>query len=129
MLEDSLTSRLLADATVSSLVGTNIYPVVLPETMPDSPLITYRKISDVTGYTLSGQAIIYKARIEYNAWSSTYSDAKAVAAAIQASLEGFAGTLGDVFICFIACAGVNTDGLDEDSRLYRVQQDFLISHA
>lgn len=134
MLESDLTTRLLADATVSSLTGTGIYPVVLPTTLLDPntdtpPCISYRTISDVPTYDLAGQRLGSKTRVEFNAWSSQYTSAKATAAAVQASLEGFAGQLGDVFVQFIEAGGNNTDGFDQDSRLYRVQQDFLIYHA
>lgn len=134
MLESSLTYRLLTDATVSGLVSTRIYPLVLPETMLDPntdtpPSITYRTISDVPNYTLSGQRLGSKTRVEFNSWASDYADVKTTAAAIQASLEGFSGQLGDVAVQFIEAGGVNTDGFDQDSRLYRVQQDLFIYHA
>ena len=134
MLEADLTSRLLADATVSGLIQARLYPVVLPDTLLDPntdtpPSISYRTISDVPNYTIEGQRIGSKTRVEFNSWASSYANAKAVAAAIQASLEGFNGQLGDVFVNFIEAGGVNTDGFDQDSRLYRVQQDFLIYHA
>lgn len=134
MIEQGLTARLLADATVSSLIETRIYPVMLPETLLDPntetpPSVSYRRISDVPSYMLNGARLMSKTRIEYNAWASQYGDAKAVAAAIQASLEGFSGQLGDVAVQFIEAGGVNTDGFDPDSRLYRVSTDFLIIHA
>lgn len=133
MLEASLTSRLLADSTLSGLVGTGVYPVNLPvalasQTSPP-PCVTYRTISDVPTFTLNGSTVSIKTRIEYNSWATTYAAAKAVALAIQSSLTGYSGQLGDVYICWIEPGGVNTDDLDEDSRLYRVQQDFLIYHA
>lgn len=134
MLESALTSRLLADANVSLLASTRIYPVVLPEALLDPnidtpPSLSYRVISDVPTYTLDGSRLGSKTRIEYNAWSSTYADAKSLAAAVQASLEGFSGLLSDVAVQFIEAVGINTDGFEQDSRLYRVQQDFIVYHA
>jgi hypothetical protein len=128
MLEVDLTSRLLADTTVSSLISTRLYAVVLPESI-EGTCISYRTISDVPNYTLQGQRIGSKTRVEYNAWSLRYLDAKSLSAAIQSSLEGFSGLLGSTDVQFIEAGGVNTDGYDQDSRLYRVQQDFLIYRA
>jgi hypothetical protein len=128
MIESGLTSRLLADTTLAALIGTSIYPVLLPE--GTSTAVTYRVISKVPDYSLTSALGMVKARIEFNAWAATYAAAKAIEEAIRLSLDGYAGALPNgVIVANILRDNGAIDGFDQDTRLYRVQIDYRVIYA
>ena len=75
-------SYLLTKAAVTSLVGTRIYPDVLPQgcTMP---AIVYSKISTVHEHTISHLAGLAACRIEFEAYATTRSAANTIVSTVQ----------------------------------------------
>ncbi len=124
--------RLLADSSVSALVGTRIYALVLPQ-KPTLPAATYQRISGPRLQNLSGDAGRGVARVQIDSWASTYLEAQSLAAAIRLSLNGFIGVLSDGSSP-ASTRGVvirldnERDDFEPDSDLYRVSQDYLINH-
>lgn len=127
MIEAGLQQRLAADPTVAGLVSTRIYPVLWPD-KPVFPLITYQRISTVTQSVLSGSLSMTTVRMQFDAWSNiSYSDVKAIAAALNASLESFQGILPDGTAVDNIVLDSSTDYYDSPSLSYRVQSDYLVS--
>lgn len=119
-------------AAVSALVGARIYPLTAPQ-KPTYPLITYQRISGPRWTTLDGPTGIAQPRIQVDAYATTYAGAKALAAAIRQTLDGYRGavstTAGNVRIGGVR---LETDQDlyedDVDPALYRVQMDFMVTH-
>jgi hypothetical protein len=89
---------LAANAGVAALVGTRIYPVVLPQpyNYSQGAALTYRVLSRPSNHLINGIDGICRARIEFSAFSSLYELSEQVADAVrQSGLPGFVGLMGD----------------------------------
>lgn len=79
-------SDLSRDPTVSGLVGTRIYPRMIPQDA-DLPAIAYLIPSDPREHTHDGGRT-KRTRIQIICLGSTYAQAKSVAAAVEARFDG-----------------------------------------
>lgn len=92
---------LVADSGVSGLVGSRIYPDVLPQgyKVRDGGALTYTLIHTVHDHLINGLAGIARSRIEFAAFASTRAGANLIAEAVRSSdLVGFTGAMGGVLI-------------------------------
>ena len=86
-IETDLYSTLTNDATVASLVGTQVFPNDAPENAAN-PLIVYAVISGSMIDTIPGVGDARRKLVQVDCHANTYSSAKAVAAAVISALEG-----------------------------------------
>lgn len=136
-IEPGLYAHLRDDAGIAALLARDdkgalaIYPVGrIPEAAP-LPAITYQRVSTVPQRTLQGLAGLTSVRMQITAWAegdTRASKARAIAAAVIASLSGFRGNWGAVPV-----SGINFDGMqdmdgDPDSEVGGVDMDFIIWH-
>lgn len=127
----ALISHLLADTAVAALVSTRIYPERLPEstsaTPNTMPLITCEMVDEPVRTTHSNNQT-FKARARVDAWGGSYKSAHAVADAIHAALQGYAGNMGNGSVIV---GGVfrqaKRDASEPDVSLFRVSQEYLIN--
>lgn len=85
-----LKDYLLADATVSGLIGTRVYPFRLPQ-KPTLPAVVYTKISGVRVEQLNAAPSAAEPRYQVDAWASSVTSAQEVSQAVRRRLEGFSG--------------------------------------
>ena len=78
-----LRGGLIADAGVAALVGTRVYPGLLPQ-KPTYEAITYERVSN-TGQ--DGSSNRKQSRWQINCWGATYAEAHVLANAVKAALE------------------------------------------
>lgn len=128
MIEAGLQQRLVADGDFAALIANRLYPVIWPDA-PTFPLVTYQRVSTVTQNMLSGPLSMATVRMQYDAWGITYSDAKAAAAALTASLEGFQGTLPNGIAVDNIVLDSSFDLYDSPSLRFRVSSDFLVTYT
>lgn len=134
MIEQGIRDLLLANATVKGLLGTRLFPLVLPEELAGAAA-TYQRISSTDFFTNDGPLGLTKTRLQIDCWCprSTagpgYGQVKALEAAIYALLNGYTGTLDDGTVVYETERDDVTDGYDPNSRLYRVQTDWMILHT
>lgn len=126
MIETALYTYITADATVSGLISTRLYPLDLPQE-PSAPAATYHRVSTVPLYTHEGDGSLDQVRIQIDSYASSVLAAKTLATAIRTRLSGFSGdmsgtTVGSVFL------DNEQDFGDPTTGLYRVSQDFLITY-
>lgn len=139
--EESLVAILKGDATVAGLVGNRIFPKILPQNVI-YPAVRYQRISTARDQfrVLSrsgGKATRQQSRIQVDSWALTEAVAQQVGAAVRGALDGFAGTSAALQIdqLWIEDEGGDTEenvegGAGEGgAHLYRVRQDYLISHG
>lgn len=86
-IETDLYSTLSTDSGVTALISTRIYPNPAPEGA-QKPLISYQLVAGSRISTIPGTGDATRKRIQINCHANTYSSAKAVAAAVEAALEG-----------------------------------------
>lgn len=124
MLSD-LRAFLMADDTISGLVGSRVYPNKLPENVA-YPAIRYEQVSGVREYHLRGPSGRARPRISINAWATKYEDARGLADAIRRRLNGYAGTLGETEVGSIKLES-EIDFFEDEVKVHRVAQDYMIS--
>lgn len=95
-IETEIVSRLKSFAGTASLVGSRVYPVVLPTEV--APAITYRRLSATPEITLSGAVAMTSVQLELSAWGTTYEQSRALADAIFSALDGYSNAAGSVMV-------------------------------
>jgi len=96
-LGTAVRTYLLADSGVSALVGTRIYPDVLPQgySVASGGALTYTIIDTTHDPLINGLAGIARSRIEFASFASTRAGANEIAEAVRSSdLVGFTGLMG-----------------------------------
>lgn len=127
MIEQALLTALAADAPLTALVGTRIYPVTAPQGTA-AAYVTYEKVTGNPYHDHGGSGNLRWARISYMCHAPTYSQAKAVADAIRDVLDGYRGTLDDVSIGSILSEEDADIGLDDVTRMQLVAVDFMVQY-
>ena len=127
-MEAGLHALLQADASLSSLVGNRIHPLVLPEDCV-KPAVVYQRISTVPTITMDGPADLTTCRLQFDCYGTHYNDVKACADAVSHVLEGYTGTLPDgTYVFDIELDGMQ-DRYESEARLYRVSADYFVRFA
>lgn len=121
MIESSLFGALSTAAAISSLVGTRVYPVVLP-TDPTLPALVYLFVGGMGQPSFSTRGM-QKARVEINCWGSSYSSAATLREAVIQTLAGYSdGNFDSMYI-------QSTDFFDHDLLQFRAMAEFYIFYA
>ncbi len=131
MFEAGLYSLLTADATVSGLIGTRLFPVVVNEhDMPVNPgdpsCASYQVVAGDTTYTLEPKQTTER-RVQFDAWAVEYSDAKSIVRAIRNVLSGYSGTLQDGTRVLTSVELNEIDDFGSNFRVWRVMSEYRIT--
>jgi len=127
ILEEGIRAVLLADAGVSALIGTRVFPRKAPQT-PVLPLITMARVATGRGHDMEGHDGLPKAQIQLSCWAVTPLEASTVATAVKARLEGREWeTWGSVVEESSLCVG-EVDLDDPDTGRVGVGLDFAIQY-
>lgn len=133
MIEKSLRGALLANATVAVMVGTRIYPMILPQARAwPGPSLTFQRISTTSPVALTGETGPERMRVQIDCWDDSWTGVRALAIAVKSVLQGFSGAAGS--------GGESLFGVFMDSQrdffepdagpagegMYRVSQDFFV---
>lgn len=89
--EAVLRSALVANSTVTGLIGTRVYPVIAPATA-DLPFVTWRRTGVRRQQTLAAPMGMPVTTLEYSIFGATYEQAREVADAMRLVLDGYGGT-------------------------------------
>lgn len=92
-IEANIRTLLIADGTISGLIGSRFYSVENPQD-PTYPLINLERLSGVRQYSMDGQTGPTPGRFEINCYSDTLNGARVLGEAVRSKLSGFAGTAG-----------------------------------
>lgn len=130
-IEEGLTAHLKANAGLTALISTRIYPAFIAQTS-SLPCLTYQRISTprVITHDASGATGTAHPRFQFDAWAETNASAKAVIDALRAALNGYKGTMGTVNPVTVQ-AGIIDDERYEYSpevKLHRYSADYIIWH-
>jgi hypothetical protein len=99
-IEEALTTYLLAQSGLTALIGGRFFPDLL-EDDATLPAVVYLNISDVKDHTLDGQLALESPVIQFTAYATTKSAAKAVAAQLKTALSDYHGTLSGITVQYI----------------------------
>src|SRR5690606_7134613 len=114
--------RLLPSPEVSALVGTRVFPVGgLPDEGPEAalPAITYQRESKPRLTSHQGSLGAAMPLLQLSGWAKTWSEARAVAAAVRRALDGWIDYSSDPPIHGVTIEG-DLDEYDSDARVYHV---------
>ena len=122
MLEAGLVSLITSDATLSGIVGTNIYHVAVPANA-NYPCVSYQVVSSSSEVALDKTKIQTK-RIQFDAWAHTYQAVKQIEQALSDLFSGYSGTLAEGTQVLSAYPGIVIDTWEVESNTYRVTAEF-----
>jgi hypothetical protein len=109
---------------VTALIGTRLYPVVLPQA-PTFPAVSYQWISGVGFPNMENTGSLRMQRVQFTAWAPTYTAAVQVFEAVRARLNGFKGVNGGTQ--FEGAFFVNeVDLYEPEPQLYGRAGDFFV---
>lgn len=124
-------NTLLNVAGVTALVGTRIYPVVIPKSA-GSPVayVVYMVVSNAPRPTIDGGGGYkgYVARIQVTAAAATHSQLKAVVQAVRDALHLQRGTIAGVNVTSVALVGEGPEDYDSGEKLFVQPIDFMVVH-
>lgn len=130
-IEEGLRAYLLADATVSGLIGTRFTPLAEAQRQA-RPYAVYQRISTEIIRSLKANSGLRWARVQVDCYGDTYASAKAVAHAISERIDSdiTPGTFGTY--CVPSCRILDEwDGYEEPERdgergIYRTSLDVKV---
>jgi hypothetical protein len=119
---------LLAEPTLTTLVGNNIYPVVLPKSIKAKPYCIYQVISNMPMPTIDGanQKNLYEARIQVTCVSGNYPELKTLVPAVRNSMHLKRGIIAGVQVTSSVLALEGSEDFDEGSESYVQPLDFKV---
>jgi len=128
-IEEALMTFLLAQTGITGYVGTRSHFVRAPQATA-KPYIVVTKVDAPRLHSHDGGSGLAHPRFQLSIFSTTYKEAKEIAAAIQAALQGYSGTMGGAGGVAVGAALYDdeTDFYEEDSGLYHVAADYIIWH-
>lgn len=95
-IDAALRKFLLADTAIAAIVGSQVYPLQLPQkafaqTGDNQPAIVLSRISGVRGHHLRGPEGLRRTRYQVDCWARTYDAATALGALCERRLDSFTG--------------------------------------
>ncbi len=91
--EQALVTKLEATTAITNLVGTRMYPNIIPQEVA-LPALAYQRISSERSQFHDGTVFYDTARVQITIRATTYASAKSVISALKTTLSGFKGTMG-----------------------------------
>jgi hypothetical protein len=116
--EKALHAALAGNAAVAAIVGTRIYPLMLPEGTP-LPAVTYHRISGVPANSLTGHSGLEAVTVQVDGWARGFAEAKNLAASIRLAMAGAP---------FVNILDEDRDLYAPDMNTFRVSADYRCWH-
>lgn len=132
MSAEKVTHALLSGAAgVTSVVGTRIFPVLMPEKQP-TPALVYDLVTSVRIGALDAYAPTHltRSRVQINVLSADHATSATLRDAVVQAMQFERGSIGGVTVHSVIPAEP-LDGpviYDKDLRLYMRPLDFFITH-
>lgn len=125
MIIESFFSFLSSQATITALCK-SIFPHTIPQN-ESLPAITYFVDEDLPEPILDGSSSLRVSRFNVDCWSHKYTEAHALADAVEAVLVGFTGVFGTDNAGHIRLER-RFDLFETETKLYRVSMQFFIAY-
>jgi len=122
MIEKGLFTLLSTDPAISGMIGTRIYPLLLP-TGAVMPAMTYQVVGGAGDPTFETSGLI-KLRMQFSCWGDKYSDAAQLRKALVKLLNGYGGILSDGTNLQLGEFIQPIDYFDNDTLLFRCAVEF-----
>ena len=124
-LTEAVAQRLMTEAGTFALIGTRVYPGILPqdETLP---AVAYTRISAIEDLAADGPTGLLTVRVQIDAYAADYDASRAVGDAIRAALHGWQDDASGVQFCALIPPG-EQDLREDEAQSSRVSADYLVS--
>jgi hypothetical protein len=119
---EALRDYVLADSTISGLIGSRMYAAILPQ-HPTMPAITYQIISGDSVISHDGSSGLENPTIQIDCWADTYSQMDALFNAVRKRLNVASGTFLGVEVQGVFLLR-KRDLYDDEAKLYRRTADY-----
>lgn len=123
-LEAALQGHLAAFPSITAVIGSRVYPLLLPQNVV-YPAISYQRITGQTIQSNDGDSKLGYSRIQITAWAATYAESRELAAEIRTALIGFKGLMGAVWITGVTHE-IDVDLYDNDTKTFYTACDYTI---
>jgi len=127
--ETVIWNAVISDASVTSLVGHNVYPQLAPA-VDDLPFITWRRTSISREQTLGLPMGVPRVSVDYLIFAETYIEARKIADAVRAVLDGFGGSFDNTTVKQVSLESESDDIVSLDGsevpNAYAVTQTYDI---
>lgn len=120
----SLREFLLADSAIAAVVGTRVYPVMLPQ-KPVLPAVRYTTISSSRVVSSQRDLALAAPRIQVDVFASTFAAADNLAQLILRRLSAARGRFGSAPVQGAFFESERT-GYEPESELYFVSRDYFV---
>lgn len=120
-----LKTLLRAHAGLTALVAQRIYRGEQPQ-KSSAPYVVFRQIDDDPVATMAGNRALTRTPVAVESVAATDAQALLVAAQVKAAMSSYMGSPGGVEIQSILRSGQTDEGLDEDTRLYTIEQTYTV---
>lgn len=127
-ISTSLYTWLTSNSAISALVGSRVYPQVIPPAETGSPAITYAQENVENIYLLQGKSDLRIADFAIDCWHKQYVDARNLADTIHSELDQYRGTFGADTVESVRLTNDFEGPPDNDTGLYRVSLRFDIAY-
>lgn len=131
-LRPGLRAYLLADAALSALVVTRVFPVKLPQGQLN-PSVVYSRISGVGDHHMRGPSGLARPRIQIDCWAVSADLSSQLARLVKNRIDGFRGEMEfgsnspkDSLTVLGVFFDSERDFYDDGNEMYRVSQDYFI---
>lgn len=122
--ESAIVARLLATTGVTTLVGDRIDPLLVAE-RTTYPCVTYRQVDRDPVSAFGDDVALTQSVVEVESFAETFTAARALAAAVQTSLQRWRGTAGGVTVQSVFFEQEVPD-YDPETRVHSIRQDFRV---
>lgn len=129
-LETGIYKLLSANSAVAALVGTRIYPVIVPEGAT-FPAVVYQRIDTArNANTFDNSAELPVARMQITCWAENFADVVSLQVAVQNVLAGFHGLADDTTVqaCLVSDMRDTWEYEISTVGLFRRDVDFEIAY-
>ena len=122
-MEQAIHDILKDDAAVAAVIGTRIYPLIIPQ-WTLFPCITYQRITDTPTNDKDGVSRLDVIKIDIDMWGDKYSTLKDLKTKVRTALDNFDGTKTGFTINVIFEAEQDLFEMEADS--YHINQSYSI---
>lgn len=131
-IESDLVTYLKTVPDITAIVGTRIYPMLVPQGDGNYPAIAYGRAGIQHVISMQGESGTARTTIALACWTRSYESVKTLADKVRLALDGYRGVWGTTDIDGVHLLEeedtIEASAGDEAKRLYGVQFEFAVWH-
>lgn len=127
--EAVLRTALVSQTSVTTMVGSRVYPILAPKTA-GLPFIVWRRSGISREHTLAGPMGVPNVSVEMQIYGATYEDVRELADRVRVVLDGYGGTVNNTEVKHVSLENEVDDFVQlaggETPPVYQVTQTFNV---